>query len=305
MYDVAIVGGGPAGLTAAIYAARKGLKTLVLEAVKEGGNLQEIGRVENYPGFPKGIEGPRLADLMREQAERHGAILRIEEVVDLSLQGDLKEVVTTSGSYSARTVIIATGAKPIRLSRRMRVVGEKKLLGRGVSYCVSCDGPLFKNKRVVVVGIDNEGFHEAISMSSLASSVVLVNLGELIADKAIVKRAKRSGVRILKSSRIKEIVGQRQVEGIVIVSDSGEERLECDGVFIAVGREPQAELFKRSGIMTDRFGFISVDEKQATNIPGVFAAGDVTMSSLKQVSIAVGQGTTAVLSAFSYLRSWR
>lgn len=305
MYDVAIVGGGPAGLTAAIYAARKGLKTLVLEAVKEGGNLQEIGRVENYPGFPKGIEGPRLADLMREQAERHGAILRIEEVVDLSLQGDLKEVVTTSGSYSARTVIIATGAKPIRLSRRMRVVGEKKLLGRGVSYCVSCDGPLFKNKRVVVVGIDNEGFHEAISMSSLASSVVLVNLGELIADKAIVKRAKRSGVRILKSSRIKEIVGQRQVEGIVIVSDSGEERLECDGVFIAVGREPQAELFKRSGIMTDRFGFISVDEKQATNIPGVFAAGDVTMSSLKQVSIAVGQGTTAVLSALSYLRSWR
>lgn len=304
MYDVIIIGAGPGGLTAATYAARSRLRTLVLESADAGGQLLEAHLVENYPGFPEGIEGPKLAELMRKQAERHGAEVKSrEEVIDLDLKGKEKEVITASGRYKAKAVIIATGAKPIKLSKRIKVKGESELLGKGVSYCATCDGPFFQGKPVVVVGGDDRALKEAVYLSTLASSVKLISLGELRTDRALAEKAKKHGIEMTTGRGIKEIVGKERVEGVVVIGDSGEELIKCDGVFIATGREPQADLFRRTGMKIDQRGFIPVGEGQKTNLPGVFAAGDVVLGSFKQISVTVGQGATAAFNALKYVRS--
>lgn len=304
-FDVIIVGGGPAGLTAGIYCARKGLRTLILERQMAGGRVNEAPFVENYPGFPEGIRGSDLAAKMVEQARRMGVqIHEMEEVVDMKLEGDPKEIITRSGKYTATAVILATGAE----RRKLVIAGEESLLGRGVSYCAVCDGFFFKGKRVAVVGPGDDAAEDALLLAGLASKVFLISQHEEFScDEHLKKRLVEANVALLEGFRALRILGENRVTGIEVENiKTGEKRtIEVEGVFIALGAVPVTELVKRAGVKVDERGRIIVDENQRTNIEGVFAAGDCTHNAIYQISAAVGDGARAALSAFAYIKRRR
>jgi thioredoxin reductase (NADPH) len=300
-WELVIIGAGAAGLTAGLYGARSGLKTLIVEEKMAGGTTADAPVIENYPGFIS-INGQELVKKMVEQCERFGAEIRqLEKVEKLELDGG-KKVVTNRGVYEASAVIIATGTH----HRKLGVPGEEKFSGRGVSYCVVCDAPFFKDKRVLVVGGGNSAAITALYLSEIASTVKLAHRrGQLRAEEALTRELeKKENVEILWNTEVKEIRGDTLVKEAVLYNNKTDEtwNLEVDGIFIQVGEAPNSEFAEKAGIRVDEAGYIVVDTRQRTNKEGVYAAGDVTNRPVKQIGTAVGEGIIAATDAYGYIR---
>jgi len=301
-WELIIIGAGAAGLAAGIYGARSGLKTLILEEKMAGGATADAPLIENYPGF-QSISGRELAQKMVSHCRNLGVeIHELEKVVSLELKGEKKIAETDKATYETKTVVIASGAR----YRELGVAGEKEFYGRGVSYCGVCDGPLFKGKRVLVVGGGNSAVITALYMAELASEVKLPHRRDVLrAEEALVKGLKEKGnVEILWNTELKEIKGENVVNRVVLFNNKSGETMELavDGVFVQVGEAPNSRLAKEAGVSVDEEGYVIVDVRQRTNLSGVYAAGDVTNHPVKQVGTAVGQGITAVLEAYGYIR---
>lgn len=300
LYDVIIIGSGPAGLTAAIYTTRANLKTLVIAGRKWGGQLMLTTLVENYPGFPEGIQGPDLMSAMRKQAEHHGA-----QMLDVDFrQADysakpFKIRIDDDKEYLARTVIVATGAD----TKWLEVPGEKERIGRGVSSCAPCDGAFFKEKRVIVVGGGDSAMTEALVMTKYANEVTIVHRRDAFRASEIMQRRikENSKIKILYNSEITEILGAGKVESVKIKNNQTNEvkEMPIDGIFVAVGHIPNSQLFK--GIDVDEQGFIRVYDHTKTNIEGVYVAGDVHDATYKQAVTAAGFGCMAALEVEKWL----
>lgn len=300
IYDVVIMGGGPAGYTAALYCARAGLDTVVLEKLSAGGQMAMTEQIDNYPGFEEGVDGFTLADKMQNQAERFGAVTRLEEVLSVSLEGPVKEVTTDSGVVKARTVIVATGANP----RKMGVAKEDAMIGRGVGYCAACDGMFYKGKTVAVIGGGNTAAADAMLLSRICEKVHLVHRRDTLRATKIYHEPlmKAENVEFHWDSKVKEILEDGKVTGVILENlKTGEEtQVDLSGIFVSVGRQPATEIFK--GILElDEGGYIVADETTRTNIPGVFAIGDVRQKVLRQVVTAVADGAVASHYADEYL----
>lgn len=297
MYDIIIIGSGPAGLTAAIYTTRANLKTLIIAGSKWGGQLQLTSEVENFPGFPDGIMGPQLMSNMRKQAERFGAEMVEREFVsaDFTKSGGPFTVKAEDTQYEGKAVIIATGAD----TKWLGVPGEMEKIGRGVSTCAPCDGPFFKNKKVIVVGGGDSAMEEAHVMTNFASKVYLVHRKDTFkASEIMQKRVKENPkIELILNSEIKEILGEQRVEKVRILDNKTNEESEMpiDGVFVAIGHIPNSKVFE--GIDRDERGFIKVHDHYKTNIEGVFVAGDVHDAEYKQAITAAGYGAAAGLEA--------
>jgi thioredoxin reductase (NADPH) len=301
-YDVIIIGAGPAGLTAGIYVLRRGLKTLILEGKMPGGRIVEAHLVENYPGFTDPPSGTELATKMVQQLEKFGGTInRNEAAVSFSLHGETKTVTTRRAMYTAKAVIIAIGVQ----RRRLFIPGEKELLGRGVSYCATCDAPFFKGMEVVVVGSGNEALEEARYLADMASKVYLVpNDVKFSAAKSLIKAFDgKENTQILKNQKVQAINGTQVVESIQLqdLVQATTKELPCNGVFIAVGVVPTTEMVKAAGVEVDAKGWVKVDRAQRTNLDGVFAAGDCTGTGW-QVATAVGEGAMAALSTSRHIK---
>jgi len=301
-WELIVIGGGPAGMTAAIYGARYGLKTLLLESKVLGGAQATSPGIENYPGYTF-IVGLDLANKMKEQVKKCGALIReITEVKSVEREGDDGDFLleTRRGVYRAPAIVFATGGG----HKHLNVPGEDQLTGRGVSYCATCDGPLFRDKTVAVVGGGNTAVTEALYLSEVVGKVYLIHRrDELRAEKIIQDYVFNSSVDILWDTIVKEIRGDDLVNELLLQNvNTGEEQiLPVDGAFIALGSNPESSLAKSIGVATNDRGEVLVNAKQATNVPGVFAAGDV-VESMKQIAVAVGHGAIAADSAYSYIR---
>lgn len=300
--DLIIIGAGAAGLTAGIYGERSGLDTLILEKNLAGGTATDAPTIENYPGFPS-ISGQELAQKMVSHCRGVGVeIHELEEVIDLDLKEDQKMVSTTEAKYASEAVILASGSH----YRKLGIPGEKKFQGRGVSYCGVCDGPLFKDERVLVVGGGNSAVITTLYLAELASEVKLSHRRDVLrAEEALTKSLEQKGsIEILWNTELNEIKGGETVENVILFNNATQKRIEVkvDGVFIQVGEVPNSQLALKAGIETGEEGYIKVDIRQRTNIPGVYAAGDVTTHPVKQIGTAVGQGITAGLEAYGYIR---
>ena len=299
-YDVVIIGGGPAGLTAGIYAGRAQLKTVIVEKGLPGGQIAQTDEVENYPGFPEGISGPELASRMVRQAEKFGARIVMDEVLGLEKAEGGYLVRGYERNYRARAVIVATGANP----RRLGVPGEDKFYGRGVSTCATCDGFFYRDKEVVVVGGGDAAVEEGIFLTKFARKVALVHRrDELRANKVAQKRAfQNPKMHFLFSHVVTEILGEDQVTGVRLKNlKTGEEYVyPTDGVFVFIGHEPNTAFLK--GVVELRpDGYIAVRDEVFTSEPGIFAAGDVADPIYRQLTTSVGAGTRAAMMAERYL----
>jgi len=297
IYDVIIVGGGPAGLTAALYAARHNLKTLVLEGVKVGGRALDAHWVDNYPGFPEGISGPDLMQKFIDQMSRFGAEVRHETVIGLSDFGGLKMVSTRQGYHQGKAVILATGINRKQLS----VPGENEYKGRGVSYCAVCDGPFFKDKTVAVVGEGHEAVHDAELLAETAAKVYAIpGKKGYNGDFPEIQRLKGNPrLKLIEGRAVKAIAGADLVEGVKL--DDGTE-LAVDGVFIILERVGTASILQEAGIATDAGGCVLVDDDGMTNIQGIYAAGDCSCRGM-QIVTATGMGAKAALAAMKHVKS--
>jgi len=299
IYDVIIVGGGPAGLTAALYTARHNHKTLVLEGRKTGGKALQAHWVDNYPGFPDGISGQDLMENMIQQAVRFGAEIRNETVVGLIDFGDIKMVNTRMGFYQAKSVVVATGVSRKSLS----VPGENEYKGRGVSYCGVCDGPFFRDKTVAIVGSGHEAVHDIEVLSEAAAKIYAIpgkkGYSEDFSELTRIKEDPK--VEFILGANVKEIGGSDFVE-YVVLDGAGPKRLSLDGVFIIMEHVPTAGILGDAGVSTDAGGCIVVDSDMETNIKGVFAAGDCTCEGM-QIVTAAGMGAKAALSAMKHVKS--
>jgi thioredoxin reductase (NADPH) len=301
-WDLIIIGAGAAGLAAGIYGARSGLKTMIIEEKMAGGTTADAPTVENYPGFSQ-IGGAELAEKMALHCRKTGvAIHELETVTGLNLKGERKIVKTTRTAYEANALIIATGSH----YREIGVAGEKEFRGRGVSYCGVCDGPLFKGKRVLVVGGGNSAAITTLYLSGIVTEVIVAHRRNAFrAEEALVKDiASKKNVQVFWNTEVREIKGEKVVNKAVLFnSKTGETKeLAVDGVFVQIGEAPNSQLAKNAGVEVDEHGYIKIDMFQRTSVPGVYAAGDVTNHPVKQVGTAVGQGITAVLEAYGYIR---
>ena len=301
VYDVVVVGSGPAGLTAAIYTVRGAASTLVMGGVNWGGQLMLTTQVENFPGFPDGILGPDLMAKMRQQAEKQGAKF-LEKKVDSVVFSKIPfEVVSGEKVFRAKAVIIATGA----LTRWLEVPGEKELIGRGVSACAPCDAPFFKGKKVAVVGGGDTAMEEASVLTKFASEVVLIHRSASFrASEAMQQKVfQNPKIKVLWNTEVTKINGQEKVESLDLVNSvtNRTSRLMVDGVFVAIGHKPDSDLFKGQ-VEMDEKGFIKVTGGHSrTSVPGVFVAGDVMDPTYKQAVTAAGSGGAAALDTLNYL----
>ncbi len=298
--NLIIIGGGPAGFTAALYAARAALNPLVLVGPAPGGQAATTEKMENYPGFPEGIGGQALATLIQEQAEGFGANLLFDEVTQADFSARPFRITTYDREYTAKTVIIATGAKP----RRMGVPGEDRFIGRGVSFCATCDGFFYRDKTVVVVGGGDSAMDESMFLAKFAKKIYIVHRrSELRAAKQLQERAfAHPKVEFIFNTVVDEVVGENNVTAVKLRRvDTGETSvLPTDGVFVYIGLNPNTRLF--AGQLTlDAQGYLVTDKRQQTNIPGVFAAGDVQDPDFRQVVIAAGTGAAAAIAAEHFL----
>jgi thioredoxin reductase (NADPH) len=300
-YDVIIVGAGPAGLTAGLYAGRYGLKTLLLEKMVPGGQILLSERIENFPGFPSGVSTQELIDRMKKQLEELGIAVENDEVVGVVSGSDnAYNVEAQSGAYQAKSIIIASGARP----KKLNVKGEDRLIGRGVSYCGTCDGPLFKNKEIAVVGGGNTAIEEALYLTTYASKVHLIHRRQGFRASRIVEEKARHNpkIRFMLDCVIEEINGKARVEGVSIknVKTNEASTFPCEGVFIFVGIGPNT-VFLKNLLNVDESGFIITQPDMSTSRKGVFACGDCIQKSLYQVVNACGEGAQAADSAHKYL----
>lgn len=300
VYDMIVVGGGPGGYTAALYAARAGLDTLVLEKLSAGGQMALTEEIDNYPGFEEGIDGFTLAEKMQRQAERFGARSEYAQVEHMDLTAAPKVLETSEGTFYARTVVLATGANP----RELGVEGEAALVGRGVAYCATCDGMRYKGKTVVVVGGGNSAVEDALLLSRIAQKVILVHRRDTLRATKVYHKPLEAAenIEFCWNSTVAELVHGDQLTGVRLKDvHTGEETLvPCDAVFVSVGRKPATELVKGQ-LELDKSGYVVADETTKTNLPGVYAVGDVRTKVLRQVVTAVADGAVAAHMAEEYL----
>ena len=300
IYDMVIIGGGPGGYTAALYGARAGLDTLILERLSAGGQMALTDQIDNYPGFEDGIDGFSLGEKMLRGAERFGAQTKMAEVRAVRLNGAVKEIETAGGTLYGRTVILATGATP----RALGVAGEQELIGRGVSYCASCDGMFYRGKTVVIVGGGNTAAADAILLSRICEKVFVVHRRDTLRATKIYHEPlmKAENIAFCWNSTVSELLHGDKLTGVKVRNiQTGEEtEISCDGLFVCIGREPASELVKGQ-LELDGAGYIVADESTRTSLPGVYAVGDVRTKAFRQVVTAVGDGATAAYYADEYL----
>jgi thioredoxin reductase (NADPH) len=300
-YDVIIIGGGPAGLTAGLYTSRAGLKSLLLERGVPGGQMANATLVENYPGFPEGIAGPELGSLMHQQAVKYGLEVVTADAKDISQEQPYYSISTTEGSFEASAVIIAAGSE----YRKMEVAGEERLSGRGVSYCATCDGFFFRNREVAVIGGGDTAVTDALELSQHASKVYVIHRrNQLRAGKALQERAfAHPKLEFIWDTVVEEVSGDKVLEELKLrhVKTGQQSNLKVNGVFVAVGLMPNSRSFFNI-LELDDAGYIITDETMATSAPGIFAAGDIRRNSPRQIAAAVGDGVTAAMSAFKYVQ---
>jgi thioredoxin reductase (NADPH) len=295
-----IVGAGPAGLTAGLYAARARLKTVVLERLAPGGQIINTHWVENYPGFPEGISGFDLIDRMKRQAENFGLEIRSQAVIGLDFSAERKIIITDRGPLEARAVILTTGAVPLKLG----IDGETRLTGRGISYCATCDGPFYRDQEVAVIGAGDTALEEGLFLTRFASKVHLIHRRDkLRAIQLLQDRVKEEEkIHLILNTVADRIVGEQGVEGLDLTNVKTAEtfHLPVQGVFVFIGYSPNNELLK--GVLDlDDAGFVVTNRDMESSVPGVFAAGDIRAKLLRQVSTAVGEGATAAVAAERYL----
>ena len=299
VYDIVIIGGGPAGYTAALYAARAGLDTLVVERMSAGGQMGLTGEIDNYPGFEEGVDGLTLGMKMQAGAERFGAKTKYGEVRGLSLEGKLKKITLARGELLARTVVIATGANP----RTLGIEGEDALVGRGLHYCAHCDGRFYQGKTVIVVGGGNSAASDALYLSRLAKKVIVIHRRDTLRATKIYHAPlmQAENVEFLWDSAVTDYIVDKRVTGVRVKNlKTGEETdVRCDGLFVSIGRKPATEPF--AVVALDEHGYIVADESTKTDLPGVFAVGDVRTKILRQVVTAVGDGAVAAHYAEEYI----
>lgn len=301
MHDVIIIGSGPAGLTAAVYTTRANLKTLIIAGSKWGGQLQLTTLVENFPGFPQGIQGPDLMTAMRKQAEKFGAEIADQDFIKADFSQKPFRVSTAEKTYEGKSVIIATGAD----TKWLNVPGEKEKIGRGVSSCAPCDAFFFKEKKVIVVGGGDSAMEEALILTKFAKEVTIVHRRDSFrASEIMLKRANENPkIKFIMDTQITEILGENKVERVKIMNTKTKKvsEMPIDGIFVAIGHIPNSKLFK--GIKVDEQGYIKVYSHTKTNIEGVFVAGDVHDNHYKQAVTAAGFGCAAALEAEHWLSS--
>lgn len=300
MYDVIIVGAGTAGLTAGIYAARGGMSVLILERVFPGGQIARAHVVENYPGFPEGVTGVDLALKIKEQAEKHGAVIETAQVTGYDLEGEEKKVITADNIYRGKTVVLAMGAK----YRQLGLYSEKKFVGSGVSYCATCDGAFFKDKDVAVIGGGDTALEDALYLANFANKVYVVHRRDALrAQKALQKAAMSNNkIEFVWDSEVDNITGNAFVEGVRVRNKNTQEMrtIDVSGVFIAIGVIPESDDV-RDLVKTDSTGYIVTDTSMRTSLAGVYAAGDIIVKPLRQVVTAAADGATAIYTAQTYL----
>ena len=299
VYDMIIVGGGPAGYSAALYAARANMDVLLIEKMYPGGQMTQTHQIDNYPGFVDGIDGFTLAMKMQQQAERFGAKTLFEEVLRMNLTSSIKEIHTTNQTLYAKTVVLAMGASPRTLSLKE----EASLIGKGVAYCAACDGAFFKGKDVVVVGGGNTAVADALLLSHIANSVALIHRRDQLKAEKILQNQllKSENIKIYWNHTVKEIQYDDKVQGVIIedVQTHKQQQINTQGIFVSIGRIPATSILQ--GIDLDAQGYIIASEDTQTNIPGVYAVGDIRTKPLRQVVGAVSDGAIAIHQAQIYL----
>ena len=304
IYDMIIIGGGPGGYTAALYAARAGMDAVVLEKLSPGGQMALSHQIDNYPGFEDGIDGFSLAEKMQRQAERFGAKSRFAEVSRVDLSASPKVVETSEGIFLGRTVVLATGANP----KELGLAGERSLVGRGVAYCAACDGMFYRNKTVVVVGGGNTAAAEALTLSRVAKKVIVVHRRDTLRATKVYHEPlmQAENVEFRWNSQIVELLRGDRLSGVRLkdVRTGEEQDLPCDGLFVSIGRKPATDLVKDQ-LLLDESGYVIAGESTETSLPGVYAVGDLRTKQLRQVVTAVADGAVAVHMAEAYLAEHR
>ena len=299
-YDVLIVGGGPAGYSAAVYAASAGLNTCVLERMAAGGQMLLTGEIENYPGFNEGIDGFTLGSKMQKSAEKFGAKTEYCDVTSVDFTGKIKKIFTAAGCYSAKAVIIACGAD----SKKLGIADEEAFTGRGVHYCAHCDGRFYRGKTVTVVGGGNSAASDALYLSQLAEKVYILHRRDRLKAAEVYKKsiARAKNIEILKNCVPEQLVAKDRITGVKIKNiDTGNTaEICCDGIFVSIGRSPVTE-FLNGAVAVDADGYIKADETTKTNVDGVFAAGDVRTKPLRQIVTAAADGAVAAHFAQEYI----
>lgn len=300
IYDMIIIGGGPGGYTAALYATRAGLDVLLLEKLSAGGQLALTHQIDNYPGFDEGIDGYALGVKMQSGAHRFGAKTKLTEVTDVKLNSPIKEVHTQEGTFLAKTVVLSTGANP----KQLGLAHEQEYVGSGVHYCAACDGMFYRNKTVVVVGGGNSAAADALILSRICKQVIIVHRRDSLRATKIYHEPlmQASNVSVVWNSTPAELILGERLEGLVVTDvHSGEKRtIQCDGVFVSIGRKPATDLVAGQLLLDDN-GYVIADESTRTNVPGVFAVGDVRTKAVRQVVTAVADGAVASHYAEEYL----
>jgi len=300
IYDLLVLGAGPAGLTAAIYAARSLLSVLVIEQMLSGGQIASTEKVENYPGFPEGIDGLELGQRLEEQARNYGTEMVLATVEKVNLAGELKEVKTTEGTFRGRTLLIATGTR----ARPLGVPGEDALKGRGVSYCVTCDGSFFRDKTVMVVGGGDSALEEALVLTKFAAKIYIVHRrNELRAIRILQERIhKNAKIEVIYNTVVNKINGSERVQSVTLhnIESNNTREVAVDGIFLYVGLIPNTD-FLNGDLARNEQGYLITSEKMETSIAGVYAAGDIREKGLRQVVTAVADGAIAAISAVKYL----
>jgi thioredoxin reductase (NADPH) len=303
-YEVIIIGGGPAGLTAGLYASRARLHTLMIESALFGGQMTTTEMIENYPGFPKGVAGEALGHLMEEQARRFGMETVNEEVAEVSLEGNLKKVQISGGNYFCEALIICTGTE----YRRLGVSGEKEFIGKGVSYCATCDGAFFKDSRIIVVGGGDSALTEALFLTKFVRELTIIHRRDALRGTKIYQERAFANpkIKFLWNSVVQEIKGDRVVKSVVVkdVKTGETKELETEGAFLFIGLAPRTK-FLKGLVQLDEAEYIITNEECETSVRGIFAAGDCRKKLLHQIATAVGDGATAAFAAEKYLEEKR
>lgn len=302
IYDMIVIGGGPAGYTAALYATRAGLDTLVIEKMSVGGQMTETLQIDNYPGFEDGIDGFSLGDKMKAGAERFGSKTILDEVLSVNLKGKIKKIQTSQDEFLSRTVVIATGAG----HKKLGIDKENEYRGRGVAYCATCDGNFYRGKTVAVVGGGNSAVADAIVLSRICERVILIHRRDRLRATKIYhdQLMKTENVEFRWNSSVNKLIGEGRLSGVELKNTvTGEiDELNIDGLFISVGRTPVTELF-REQVQLDDVGYVVADESTRTNIEGIFAVGDVRTKALRQIITAASDGAVAAFYAEEYLNN--
>lgn len=300
IYDTIIIGGGPAGYTAALYAARAGLDSLLLERMSAGGQMALTGDIDNYPGFDEGIDGFTLGMKMQKGAERFGAKTEYAEVLSVDFSDKIKKLITTNGDFYSKTVIIASGANP----KELGVPKERELIGKGIHYCAHCDGRFYKDKTVAVIGGGNSAVSDALYLSRLAKKVYLIHRRDKLRAEKIheIPLLEAENVEFIWDSIVKGFIADSRITGLNIENTKTNKKsdIQCDGVFISIGRKPATD-FLGDSVALDENGYIVADETTRTSVEGVFAAGDIRTKALRQIITAASDGAVAVHFAEEYL----